>query len=162
MKHLLAFLPILLASACQSGMEQAPTAQNTEAEDRAEILRLHDLQRQFHFEKRAEAFDAQLSDDFISVNRGEIKALSRPDNIARLNNYFGSVEFEKWDDLTPPLIRFSGDRSLAYTIVHKEVTVTYPGDNGDTIKATTEFAWLAVYRRHPEGWKIDAVASTNK
>ena len=142
--------------ACQ----QAP--QISEAEATQQIMDMHRLQRKYHFEKMAEAFADQLSVEHISVNRGEIRSLTRDEHIGRLNNYFGSVEFEKWDDLNPPIIRFSEDYSMAYTIVDKEVVVIFEDEKGEKQRELTKFSWVAIYRRHSDGWKIDCVASTNK
>lgn len=78
------------------------------------------------------------------------------------SGYFHSVTFQKWDDLTDPIIHFSDDGSLAYTIVHKEVVLDTQDETGDTITERIEYAWGAIYRDTEEGWKIESVASTNK
>lgn len=129
---------------------------------RNEILALHQLQRKYHFEKMAEEFAAQLSDGHVSVNRGEIKSLSKEEHINRFERYFSAVDFEKWDDISPPIIKFSDDYSLAYTIVDKEVVLTYKDDDGILQKERTKFSWVAIYKRYKGEWKIDCVASTNK
>ena len=133
-----------------------------EVEARNEILKQHELQRKYHFEKMAEEFASQLSSNHISVNRGEIKKLTKEEHVNRIGNYFNAVEFEKWDDISPPIIRFSDDYSLAYTIVDKEVIVNYNDDNGIRQKESTKFSWVAIYKRYDDEWKIDCVASTNK
>ena len=131
-------------------------------EEEKKILELHQLQRKYHFEKMAEAFADQMSSNMLSVNRGEIKEASRAENIERYSNYFNAVEFVKWDDLKDPIIRFSDDYSMAYTIVNKEVVVQYPNENDSLQNHRTEFSWVAIYKKYREGWKIDCVASTNK
>ena len=123
------------------------------------IMALHDLQREIHFEKQVSNFVNLLSEDHISVNRGKIAQPSIADLEERFTNYFNSVDFVKWDDVTPPIIRFSDDLSVAYTIVDKEVIVksrdTYTLD-------TTYFSWVAIYKKINGEWKIDCVGSTNK
>lgn len=133
-----------------------------EAAERQKILALHHAQRGYHFNDNAEEFAQQMSEDFISVNRGMVSQPTRSENIERFGAYFKSVTFSKWDDVAEPIIRFSEDGSLAYTIVQKEVVLTYPMEQGDTIESKTEFAWLAVYRKKNREWKIESVASTNK
>ena len=145
---------MLFAVSCQTKNEV-----NTEIE-KQRILELHNLQREYHFNKDSIAFADQLSENFISVNRGVI---SRPDKkmtIQRYNNYFSSVEFLKWDDLADPIIRFSGDGKMAYTIVDKIVEVAEKSENGDTIRSETHFAWTAIYKKYGDEWKIDCVTST--
>lgn len=127
-----------------------------------EILQLHHLQRDYHFDKMAEDFAELLSDQHISVNRGEVGSPTKKEHLERFQAYFDSVEFEKWDDLTEPVIRFSDDGSMAYTVVHKEVIVRHQNEEGETQRDKVEYAWVAIYKRYPEGWKIDCVASTNK
>ena len=106
------------------------------------------------------AFANQLSDHFISVNRGEISHPKKEETISRYNRYFSSVEFVKWDDESEPLIRFSDDGSMAYTIVDKIVTLTYENENGVKVEGNTHFAWTAIYKKYGDEWKIDCVTST--
>ena len=125
-------------------------------EERGKILHLHKLQRNYHFNKDSISFANQLSENFISVNRGEITHPKKKETILRYNNYFSSVEFVKWDDVTDPIIRFSEDGKLAYTIVDKIVKVTYEDKNGDLIEGETHFAWTAIYKKYGDEWKIDS------
>ena len=103
-----------------------------------------------------------MSADFISVNGGIVSRPTYEENLQRFGDYFDSVEFIKWDDLSDPVIRFSEDGSLAYTIVDKEVILQYGTEEGIMLKDTTHFAWTAIYRRGEDGWKIESVASTNE
>lgn len=123
------------------------------------ILALHDLQREIHFEKQVSNFVNLLSEEHISVNRGKIAQPSIADHEERFTNYFNSVDFVKWDDVAPPIIRFSDDLSVAYTIVDKEVIVR----SLDTdLLDTSYFSWVAIYKKINGEWKIDCVGSTNK
>ena len=128
---------------------------------RAEILALHVVQQRVHLEEQPEAFADLLSERFISVNRGRISRPSREENIERFTNYFDAIEFEKWEDISKPVISFSDDGSLAYSIVHKDVTLNYPDENGILVRERTEFAWMVIYRKTEQGWIIESVASTN-
>ncbi|NNE30885.1 MAG: hypothetical protein HKN40_00805 [Winogradskyella sp.] len=126
------------------------------------ILKLHKAQRDYHFDKDSIAFANQLSNQFISVNKGEIKKPERSHTISRYHNYFSSVEFLKWDDISDPVIRFSNDGSMAYTIVDKIVEVSNKAIEGSLSKDKTHFAWTAIYKKYGNEWKIDCVTSTNK
>nr|WP_321232753.1 nuclear transport factor 2 family protein [uncultured Psychroserpens sp.] len=132
------------------------------SEEKSKILKLHNAQRDYHFNKDSIAFVNQLSNQFISVNRGLITRPKREETISRYNRYFSSVEFVKWDDVTEPIIKFSDDGTMAYTIVDKIVTVTYKNEEGDEIEGSTHFAWTSIYRKYDEEWKIDCSISTNK
>lgn len=126
------------------------------------ILELHNAQRDYHFNKDSIAFANQLSDNFISVNKGIVSSPKRTKTISRYHGYFSSVEFLKWDDVSEPIIKFSDDGSMAYTIVDKIVTTTHKNEEGKTIEEQTHFAWTAIYKKYGNEWKIDCVTSTNK
>ena len=152
-RYTILLLTISLISSCKE------TSKFDEEKARQEILELHNAQRAYHFEKDSTAFVNQLSHDFISVNRGEITTPSKNETKSRYYGYFNAVDFNKWDDLSEPIIRFSCDGTLAYTIVDKIVEVTYK--DSDATVSSTHFAWMAVYRKTLDGWKIESVASTN-
>ena len=129
---------------------------------RTEILALHNAQRVFHFQKDSVAFVNQLSADFISVNAGVISTPSKEATQSRYHTYFSAVEFVRWDDVSDPIVRFSEDGSLAYTIVDKIVEVQYENENGQSVSSETHFAWTAIYRRHGKSWKVESVTSTDR
>lgn len=130
--------------------------------EKAKILEMHRLQRDYHFNKDSIAFANQLSDSFISVNRGVVSSPTREATVARYNGYFSAVNFVKWDDVSDPIIKISDDGSLAYTVVDKIVEVTYKNADGNDSIGSTHFAWTAIYRKYGDQWKIDCVTSTNK
>ena len=132
------------------------------SKEKIKILKLHNAQRNFHFNKDSIAFANQLSDNFISVNKGLISTPKKEETISRYNGYFSSVEFIKWDDESEPVIKFSDDGTMAYTIVDKIVTLTYKDHSENTVQRETHFAWTAIYRKYGEQWKIDCVTSTEK
>ena len=149
-------LVIILMVACN---EQNQV--NIEAE-RDKILQLHKLQRDHHFNKDSISFANNLSENFISVNKGKIAHPQKKDMISRYHHYFSSVEFVKWDDVADPIIRFSEDGKLAYSIVDKIVKITYEDENGNLIDDETHFAWTAIYKKYGDEWKIDCVTSTEE
>jgi len=154
--YLLLILIIFTLLSCQK--EQTIDVEAVEQE----IIVIHNLSRKYHVEKMADEFISQLSDDHISVNRGKISKLDREKKITGVKEYFDLVEFEKWDDIDPPIIRFSNDYSMAYTIVNKEVTLNYTNEESNKINEKTIFSWVAIYTKHNGKWKTDCVASTNQ
>ncbi|MBX2877822.1 MAG: hypothetical protein KTR30_37225 [Saprospiraceae bacterium] len=155
------YLPLVaLVLAIASCMPKPSVFDRTKAEE--EILQLHKAQRDYHFQKDSIAFANQMGLGYISVNRGQITQPTVEDNISRYNNYFSAVEFVKWDDVSPPEIRFSDDGSMAYTVVDKEVIVEYKVSETETILDSAYYAWVAIYKKQAEGWKLDCVASTNR
>lgn len=149
-----AFVLTLLCSCSQIAQK--------ESSDRAAILLLHARQKTHHMEKMADSLAEQMSAQFISVNRGEITMPSKQETTARFSNYLGRVTFEKWDDIEPPIIRFSADSTVAYTVVHKQVILTYQDEEDQQIRESTEFAWVTIYRKTNGVWKVECITSTNK
>lgn len=132
------------------------------SDQKDKILKLHNLQRDYHFNKNSGAFVNQFSDNFISVNKGEITYPKREKSLMQFNRYFSSVTFIKWDDEVPPIIKFSDDGSMAYCIVDKIVLLTYQDENKKVIEQETHFAWTTIYKKYGKEWKIDCVISTEK
>ncbi|WP_111685308.1 nuclear transport factor 2 family protein [Winogradskyella tangerina] len=154
-----AFLLLLFALLFLSCNSEHPVDLESE---KAKILDLHHAQRHYHFKKDSIAFADQLSDNFISVNRGIISKPEKGETISRYHGYFSSVEFLKWDDVSEPVIKFSDDGTMAYTIVDKIVAITSENEDGELTQSETHFAWTAIYRKYGDQWKIDCVTSTNK
>jgi len=131
-------------------------------EEKKEILQLEAKQREYHFTKNAKAFTGMFSEDFLSINKGAINKPSRKSSYEMFDEYFKSAEFVKWDDNKAPVIRFSNDGSVAYVAVDKVVIVKMLNGTRKEIMDTTNFAWLTVYKKYENEWKIDCVTSTNK
>ncbi len=146
----------ILSIGCQ---EKQPKLDKTAATEK--ILKLHNAQRDYHFGKDSIAFANQMAENFISVNRGVISQPTIQDNISRYHGYFSAVEFIQWDDMRDPIIRFSDDGSIAYTIVEKKVKLNYTDPDGNTTIDSTQFAWTTIYRMKEGEWKIENVTSTN-
>jgi hypothetical protein len=129
--------------------------------DKQLLLQLDEQARQFHFAKNAKAMASGFTDNFISINRGHISQPSYQDRYNQFSRYFGSVDFIKWDNVTPPIIRFSDDASVAYVTIDKLVVLKSQDAPGNTLD-TTYFAWLSVFKKRDGQWLLDCIASTNK
>jgi len=134
---------------------------NKDKETKA-IMELHNMQRAYHFNKDSISFANQLSENFILINKGIISRPKKSETISKYNSYFSSVEFIKWDDFSKPIIEFSDDGTLAYSIVDKIVKVAYKDTTGETIEGETHFVWTAIFKKYGNEWKIDCITSTEK
>ncbi|HKI79241.1 MAG TPA: hypothetical protein VKA26_11925 [Ignavibacteriaceae bacterium] len=129
--------------------------------EKQKILELHNLQREYHFEKKPEKLVSLFSKNFISINSGEITSPTYKESVEMFRDYFNSVEFLRWDDIKEPVIRFSDDGTIAYSIVNKEVVIKIRDKNTRPKINTTIFTWLAIYKKYGEDWKMDCIVSTN-
>ena len=152
MKYLFLLLPILLACNTKPDIEK----------ERQTILSMLQTERKAHFERNVDLFVSEFADSMVSVNKGKVSKLSIGQNKKRIEPYFNTVKFIKWDDMAEPEINFSDDGSLAYAIVQKEVIVSYPDSTGKAFIDTTYYAWSSIYRKQKDNWKIECNISTNK
>jgi hypothetical protein len=134
---------------------------NLSKEEKA-IRNLLNQERKAHFEKNVDLFVSEFADSMISVNKGKVTKLSVEQNKKRIEPYFSSVEFIKWDDVAEPVIKFSGDGTLAYAIIQKQVILSYPDSSGKKYIDTANYAWASIYRKQRGEWKVECNISTNK
>ena len=133
---------------------------NLELEEKA-IRELLNNEQRAHLEKNVDLLISNGVSGSLMVNRGEISQPTDKEISDRFSSYFGSVNFLKWEDTAKPIIRFSDDASLAYTIIQKQVILTRKEDV--TAKPdTTDFAWISIWRKANGKWKMESMASTNK
>ncbi|MBK7375012.1 MAG: nuclear transport factor 2 family protein [Chitinophagaceae bacterium] len=127
------------------------------------LLALHKEQQDAHLNKDAKQFVGQFAGNMLSVNRGKISATSTDSAWKRIRDYFGNVEFKKWEDVKPPVIEFSADASMAYIVVDKLVVLTYKDEADKPVEETTHFAWVSIFKKQADGeWKIVCNVSTNE
>lgn len=125
----------------------------------AELLRLQALQRRAHLEENADLLTSIFADGFISVEEGAISRPSRQESRARFQAYFDRVELLAWEDITPPIVRVSGDGTVGHVLVHKQVRLRDPTSGQES---ETEFAWLETYGKQGGEWKLTTVVSTQR
>ena len=151
---ILAALTAIITPGCSPGSGQEAA--------KKEITILLEQERRAHFNRDVDLFLSSFGDSMILVNKGIVKTPTREENKKRFGNYFGSVTFIKWDDVAPPVIRFSDDASLAYAIVQKQVILSYPDSLGKAFYDTSGYAWVSIYRKQDGKWKGEVNISTNK
>ena len=118
--------------------------------------------RTAHFSRIPDLFISGFADSMISVNRGIVRVATPGERKKRISEYFSSVEFIKWDDVAPPIIRFSDDLSMAWAILQKQVILSSTDSTGKKITDTADYAWLSVFRKYDGEWKGEVNVSTNK
>lgn len=130
-----------------------------EAETKA-ILAIHSEQRKAHMEKDVLLLLGDSTVEYVEVNRGLVKKPTYAENLKRFTSYFETVDFIKWDDVSPPIISFSEDATMATSVVDKLVITQ---SKSETNKFdTTQFAWLVVFKKSNGKWQLHRMGSTNK
>ncbi len=135
----------------------SPADPDAERSAIAEILK---QERKAHFEKDIDLFISTFADSVVSVYDGSFEINTPADNKARFGPYFKSVEFVKWDDMAPPVIDISDDGTMAYAVVQKQIVLTYPDTLGNPITDSAQYAWVSIYKKMENDWKLVCNAST--
>jgi hypothetical protein len=148
-------VPLVLLVACGA---PAPDLER----DRAELLRLHDVARRAHLDKRADLMVASFDDSLRSVSGGEVTVSSPDENRTRMQGYFDRSTFQAWDDIEPPYLRVSPDGRMAWKIVRKRVRLTAPDSTGRPVAEDVVYAWVEIYEKPQDRWILKAVASTDR
>lgn len=155
------FLIISVVALCLSFFSACKNQPDLKKEKKL-ITAMLEMERKAHFDRNVDLFVSEFADSMISVNKGKVVKLSVEQNKNRIQPYFSSVTFIKWDDVAEPIIRFSDDCTLAYAIIQKEVILTYPDSTGKVLFDTAHYAWSSIYRKQKGEWKVECNISTNK
>jgi len=131
--------------------------------EKQKLLALHKEQENAHLNKNAEQFVNQFANPMLSINRGKITTVTLDAALERFQNYFNTVLIKSWKDITPPIIDFSEDATMAYMVVDKLVVLSYEDEENKTTEETTHFAWVSIFKKQENGkWKIVCNISTNE
>lgn len=121
-----------------------------------ELLELHNLQRNAHFNRDAKLLVSIQADNFIEISSGKINNPKKEDLIKRFQSYFDAVTFIEWDDIKPPIIQVSEDATLAYMLVSKRVRLK----TKDNKEQTSIFAWTSTFQKIKGKWMMTVITST--
>jgi hypothetical protein len=128
--------------------------------DKLEIITILKNERVAHFTKNAGLFLSEFSDSTYQIKDGIVKYVAKSISKNQITEYFNSSKIVRWDDLQSPVIQFSKDHTMAYTIV-KKMVVTEPA-NVPGKKDTTIYAWVSILKKNDGLWKLVCNVSTEK
>jgi hypothetical protein len=154
----------LIRSCLVGALWLMPAAQNSSVDlekERGELLKLHQQDRQAHFQTSA---DLLLShhpvDGFISVSQGKISRLARAESRKRFETYFKDAKYYEWDDLEMPIIRISNDGSMAWMIVRLKVRRAQKNSSGAEREEKFVYSGIMTYEKKEGKWLKVANVST--
>ena len=125
-----------------------------------ELLQLHHRHRVSHVTGDAASLAATLADPFLDVGRGRVDRRTRQEAADRFEAYFAASTFLEWEDVRPPVVRMSSDRSQAIVHVEKRVRVLSRAADGGHADTAERFAWTETWRRGDGGWRLASTTST--
>ncbi len=128
--------------------------------EKAELLRLHTLDREAHFETDADKLLRLSPDEFIAVSAGRIERVTREAQRAMFTEYFRGATYQEWDDLEPPIVSVSGDASMAWMIVRTRVRRMQKDAAGKEVERRFVYAGIMTYAKRGGRWVRVANVST--
>jgi hypothetical protein len=125
---------------------------------RSEISELHRSAIEAHLNNDVDFLVQNLSDDFLSVSNGEIEYPTGEELRSSFSSYLNNTAFSQYTDLREPIIGFSKDGSLAWSIVQVKVAGKRKADDETDLDFTC--AWITLYEREGSRWmKLAEVSS---
>ena len=130
-------------------------------QEKAALLEIHAQDRRAHFGTDVDLLLAYSADQFISVSNGEIHTSTPPERKAFFTDYFAGATYHEWDDLEPPIVRISGDASMAWMIVRTKVRRNTRLEGSDETRETNfVYAGIMTYEKQDGKWVRVANVST--
>jgi len=119
---------------------------------RAEILALHKQTIDAHWKKDVGFFIQDISDNYFSVNNGEIRRPSKEEITRQFTDYLSNTTFTEYRNLQEPIIGISNDGSLAWSLVKVKVAGKRRTENGTQRDLDFTCAWITLYARQGKKW----------
>jgi hypothetical protein len=129
---------------------------------RAEILDYHQNMIAAHWKKDVDFLVEDLAEDFVAVRNGEIEERTVEDLRLVFEDYLKNTEFREYRNLCDPLIGFSKDGSLAWSIVQVKIAGERTVPDGSTRELDFTCAWMTLFERRDKKWVRISEVSTFK
>ncbi|MGD8537929.1 MAG: hypothetical protein PVI66_04340 [Candidatus Aminicenantes bacterium] len=128
---------------------------------RSEILDFHKKFIDDHLNKNVDSFVEDYAEDYIFVAHGEIDHPSKEEFKTSFSEYLHSTTFSEYRDLEEPIVGFSKDGSMAWSIVKVKVAGAREVEIGSTKEFDIIYAWITLYERQGDKWIRTVEVSTN-
>ena len=155
----MALIAVVGAVACM--VKGAGRDQGQHESDRAEILRDYAGIKEAHFKHDAAGFLAQFDEKWYRVSDGDVVERSKETTRPDLQSYLDGMKFDEVKDVAPPRVEFSADASVAWLIGQVEVRGQQKQE-GKWVRVGFRSAWIDVWEKKAEGWRIVAQSNTEK
>ena len=133
---------------CAIGCQSSPDFEAL----RKEILDLHKKTIEAHWNKDIGFFVKDISEDYMSVGSGEIRNPTKEEMTSQFSNYLNNTISTEYRDLREPIINFSKDGSIAWSVVQVKVAGKRIMDDGSERDFEDTWAWITLYKRQGDKW----------
>ena len=127
---------------------------------KAELLKLHQMDRQAHFKTGPDLLLSHHPEEFIAVSQGKVSRRQKADTRNTFETYFKDATYHEWDDLEPPIVRVSNDGSMGWIITRLKVRRTQKDATGVEREQKFVYAGIMTYQKHDGKWIKVANVST--
>jgi hypothetical protein len=156
MKYLLTMTCGSLVSLCGACSQSDPAA------DRRALLDIYEAQRSAHFQQNAEMFLAAVDTGYLAIGSGVVRYRPKAEASIAVSQYFGQTEFDHVRDLSPPRVVLAPGGQTAWMIGEVEVRARQRDSNGVSQPLAFRAAWLDIYEKTPNGWRLVVRANTQR
>jgi hypothetical protein len=118
---------------------------------KSEILGLHKTLIDAHLNKDVDFFVKDISEDYMSISHGDIRRPTVEEIRAQFDDYLNNTTFTEYRDVSEPIVGFSKDGSVAWSIVQVKVAGTRVR-GGEEIELSFICAWITLYERQGDKW----------
>jgi len=141
-------------------MSRKPNAPQQE-EWSEELLAFHEAFVGAHVENRPEFMVEGRSPDYVNVSRGELLRQTDAEIRAQFTDYLGNTTFSEYRMLEGPILGFSRDGSISWSIFRLKVAGTRRLADSEEVSFDTVWACLFLFERRGDRWIRIAEASNH-
>ncbi len=120
--------------------------------DRQQLLDAHQKIIQAHLSKDVASWLDLESDNYMSVNRGNISYPTKAERGAQRQPYLEITEFSEYRDLVEPVVEISEDSTLGWLTAQVQATGIQSVPNGDQVSFESTWAWIELYKKQEGQW----------
>jgi hypothetical protein len=130
--------------------------------DKQAILKAYEGIREAHLKHDGKAFLAPYDAEWLRVSDGEVEKQNRATEIPKVQAYLDGVKFEELKEVEAPRIKVSADGTMAWFVGHVRVRATEKIEKGKVKRLDFDAAWVNVWEKKAEGWRIVVHGDTQK
>jgi len=117
-----------------------------------ELSEIHKKFIAAHLEKNVDFFVQDLAEDYLFVARGEISHPTTEEIRSDMSDYLNNTKFSEYRDTQEPIIGFSKDGSLGWSIVRVKVAGKRTMEDGSERDTDFICAWITLFERQGDRW----------
>ncbi|MHA2030008.1 MAG: hypothetical protein ACXAB7_17020 [Candidatus Kariarchaeaceae archaeon] len=129
---------------------------------RSDLMTHHQNEIAAHLEKDIGFFTKNVSDNYLSVSRGDIHYPTKDEISKNFTSYLQNTTFSEYKDINDPIINFSDDYSVAWVVYQVKVVGIQTIEENKERELDFVCAWITVYHRQNDTWVRLADVSTFK